>query len=167
MEEEEQKPIQSKQLQTRAESPTDSFDAGDGVEAMLNSSKGGGSPLPDHVRGFMEPRFGVNFSHVRVHTNNEALKMNQDVGAKAFTHGSDIYYGSGQTPGNLELTAHELTHVVQQTGSTPLRTKRITSSASTDAESSLQRSCSACSATNRRKGFSGLDSSEEGGTHVV
>jgi hypothetical protein len=167
MEEEEQKPIQSKRLQTRAESPTDSFDAGEEVEARLNSSKGGGGPLPDHVRGFMEPRFGVDFSHVRVHTNSEALKMNQDVGAKAFTHGSDIYYGSGQTPGNLELTAHELTHVVQQTGSTPLRTKRTLSSASTDGDSSLQRSCSACSATNRGKGFSGLDSSEEGGTHVV
>jgi hypothetical protein len=99
----------------------------------------------------MEPRFGVDFSHVRVHTNAEALKMNQDVGAKAFTHGSDIYYGAGQTPGNLELTAHELTHVVQQTGSTPLQTKRTSSSASTDADSSLQRSCSACNAGNEEK----------------
>jgi hypothetical protein len=151
MEEEEQKPLQSKPLQTRAESLADSFDAGDEVEARLNSSKGGGSPLPDHVRGFMEPRFGVDFGKVRVHTGTEALKMNQDVGAKAFTHGSDIYYGSGQTPGNLELTAHELTHVVQQTGSTPLRTKRISSSASTGADSSVQRSCSACSAANEEK----------------
>lgn len=151
MEEEEQKPVQSKPLQTRAESVTDSFDAGDEVEARLNTSKGGGSPLPDHVRGFMEPRFGVDFSQVRVHTNSEALKMNQDVGAKAFTHGSDIYYGAGQTPGNLELTAHELTHVVQQTGSTPLRTKRINTSASSDTNSSMQRSCSACSAGNEEK----------------
>ena len=87
MEEEEQKPVQAKRLQTRAESLTDSFDAGEEVETRLNSSKGGGNRLPDHVRGFMEPRFGVDFSHVRVHTNAEALKMNQDVGAKAFTHG--------------------------------------------------------------------------------
>ena len=42
--------------------------------------------------------------------------MNREVGARAFTHGSDIYYGAGETPGNLALTAHELTHVVQQTG---------------------------------------------------
>ena len=64
----------------------------------------------------MEPRFGVNFSHVHVHTGSDARQMNQAVGAQAFTHGSDIYFGAGHGPTNLELTAHELTHVVQQTG---------------------------------------------------
>ena len=44
------------------------------------------------------------------------IQMNRDVGAQAFTHGSDIYFGAGSSPTNLELTAHELTHVVQQTG---------------------------------------------------
>jgi peptidoglycan hydrolase-like protein with peptidoglycan-binding domain len=62
----------------------------------------------------------MDFSHVRVHTGPEAIQLNRDVGAKAFTLGSDIYYGAGHTPANLELTAHELTHVVQQTGSVPL-----------------------------------------------
>jgi len=38
------------------------------------------------------------------------------LGAQAFTHGSDVYFGAGKEPGNNELTAHELTHVVQQTG---------------------------------------------------
>jgi predicted chitinase len=42
--------------------------------------------------------------------------MNRELGAQAFTHGSDIYFGAGKSPGNNELTAHELTHVVQQTG---------------------------------------------------
>jgi hypothetical protein len=42
--------------------------------------------------------------------------MNQELGAQAFTHGSDVYFGAGKEPGNNELTAHELTHVVQQTG---------------------------------------------------
>jgi hypothetical protein len=42
--------------------------------------------------------------------------MNQELGAQAFTHGSDVYFGAGKSPGNNELTAHELTHVVQQTG---------------------------------------------------
>jgi hypothetical protein len=42
--------------------------------------------------------------------------MNRDLGAQAFTHGSDIYYGGGKSPGKDELTAHELTHVVQQNG---------------------------------------------------
>ncbi|HLP92144.1 MAG TPA: DUF4157 domain-containing protein [Nostocaceae cyanobacterium] len=90
--------------------------AGNNLESRLNSSKGGGSQLPHQVRRFMEPRFGANFSQVRVHTDTTAVQMNRELGAQAFTHGSDIYYGEGKAPGNNELTAHELTHVVQQTG---------------------------------------------------
>jgi Domain of unknown function (DUF4157) len=90
--------------------------AGDNIESRLNSSKGGGSALPDEVRSFMEPRFGADFSQVRVHTGSEAVQMNRELEAQAFTHSSDIYYGGGKSPGNNDLTAHELTHVVQQTG---------------------------------------------------
>ncbi|MEH2237848.1 eCIS core domain-containing protein [Nostoc sp.] len=92
------------------------FQAGDNIESRLNSSKGGGSTLPDEVRSFMEPRFGVDFSSVRVHTDSEAVQMNQDVNAQAFTHGQDLYFGAGKAPAKDTLTAHELTHVVQQTG---------------------------------------------------
>jgi Domain of unknown function (DUF4157) len=42
--------------------------------------------------------------------------MNRDVHAQAFAHGQDIYFGAGKAPGKDALTAHELTHVVQQTG---------------------------------------------------
>lgn len=111
---EEEKPETA--LAKSPESLTDSFEAGDEVELRLNQSKGQGSPLPDHVRSYMEPRFGVDLSHVRVHTGSNAMHMNRAVGAQAFTHGSDIYYGAGSSPLNMELTAHELTHVVQQTG---------------------------------------------------
>jgi hypothetical protein len=62
----------------------------------------------------MEPRFGADCSSVRVHTGSEAVQMNHQLGAQAFTHGSDVYFGAGKSPGNNELTAHELTHVVQQ-----------------------------------------------------
>ncbi|MFB2974969.1 DUF4157 domain-containing protein [Microseira sp. BLCC-F43] len=86
------------------------------LESQLSGSKGGGSPLSDEVRAFMEPRFGADFSGVRVHTDGAAVQMNQELGAQAFAHGSDIYYGAGKSPGKDELTAHELTHVVQQTG---------------------------------------------------
>jgi peptidoglycan hydrolase-like protein with peptidoglycan-binding domain len=96
------------------------FEIDGGFESRLERSKGGGSPLPDSVRGFMEPRFGADFGQVRIHSGREADSMNRKAGARAFTHGSDIYYGAGETPGNLALTAHELTHVVQQTGSKPL-----------------------------------------------
>jgi outer membrane protein OmpA-like peptidoglycan-associated protein len=50
--------------------------------------------------------------------------MNRELGAQAFTHGSDVYFGAGKSQGNNELTAHELTHVVQQSGS-QLQTKQI------------------------------------------
>jgi|GEM_PF-3648430 len=89
---------------------------GKDIETQLHHSQGGGNPLSTEVRGYMEPRFDADFSQVRVHTGEQAVQMNQDLGAQAFTHGSDIYYGEGKTPGVNELTAHELTHVVQQTG---------------------------------------------------
>ncbi|MBE9127038.1 MULTISPECIES: eCIS core domain-containing protein [unclassified Coleofasciculus] len=84
------------------------------LESRLNASSGGGSALSEDVRSFMEPRFGADFSGVRVHTGSEAVQMNRELGAQAFAHGSDVYFGAGKSPGNNELTAHELTHVVQQ-----------------------------------------------------
>ncbi|MBE9225436.1 DUF4157 domain-containing protein [Phormidium sp. LEGE 05292] len=94
------------------------------IENNLANSKDGGSPLPEEVRSFMEPRFGADFSSVRVHTDSSAVQMNKDLGAQAFAHGSDIYYGAGKLPGKDELTAHELTHTVQQGGA--VRTKSVT-----------------------------------------
>ena len=77
----------------------------------------------------MEPRFGADFSSVRVHTGSEAVQMNRELGAQAFAHGSDVYFGAEKSPGNNELTAHELTHVVQQTG--VVQCKQTTSSSQT------------------------------------
>ncbi|HAZ48678.1 MAG TPA: hypothetical protein DDW76_28355 [Cyanobacteria bacterium UBA11369] len=91
-------------------------EASPSIESRLASASGGGSPLPKDVRAFMEPRFGADFSAVRVHTDSSAVQMNKELGAIAFAHGSDIYYGAGKAPGKDELTAHELTHVVQQGG---------------------------------------------------
>jgi hypothetical protein len=91
------------------------------LEGRLNASKGGGSALAPEVRAFMEPRFGADFSSVRVHTGSEAVQMNRELSAQAFTHGSDVYFGAGKSQGNNELTAHELTHVVQQAGSLQLK----------------------------------------------
>lgn len=133
-EEEETEPIQAR----AAGSLSDSFEAGADVESRLSQSKGDGSQLPDQVRAYMEPRFGVDFSHVRVHTGSDAIQMNRDVGAQAFTHGSDIYYGAGSSPSNQELTAHELTHVVQQNGG-PLKTKRLDGASSIDTKRFIRR----------------------------
>src|SRR4028118_487841 len=120
--EEQEEPLQAKSWLQRA--GKGNADAGSNVESQLNSSKGGGSPLPDEVRSFMEPRFGVDFSAVRVHTGSSAVQMNKDLHAQAFTHGSDIYYGSGKSAAKDDLTAHELTHVVQQTGAKKLQRDR-------------------------------------------
>jgi len=96
--------------------PDRNREAGGNLEDRLNGNKGGGSPLPDDVRSFMEPRFGADFSQVRVHTGSESVQMNQELNAQAFTHRQDVYFGAGKAPAKDSLTAHELTHVVQQTG---------------------------------------------------
>ncbi len=101
--------------------PDAALPAGSNLESRLSSSQGGGSPLPNDVRSFMEPRFGADFSGVRVHTGSDAVQMNRDLNAQAFTHKQDVYFGSGKAPAKDGLTAHELTHVVQQTQS--IRTK--------------------------------------------
>jgi hypothetical protein len=73
--------------------------------------------LPDAVRSFFEPRFGQDFSKVRVHTDSRAARSARDLNARAFTLGRDIVMGAGQySPGTSEgkrLLAHELTHVIQ------------------------------------------------------
>jgi hypothetical protein len=103
--------LTNKNIQSKSSAPPTS-----NLESQLAAQKGGGSPLGDDVRSFMELRFNADFSHVRVHTDSSAVQMNKGLSAQAFTHGSDVYFGAGKSPGKNELTAHELTHVIQQTG---------------------------------------------------
>lgn len=107
------------EIQTRPD-PQDGFEAGPEIESRLSALKGGGSALPDEVRAVMEPRFGTDFSDVKVHADAGAAQMNRQLQAQAFTHGRDIYMGAGRyepgTDAGKRLLAHELTHVVQQTG---------------------------------------------------
>jgi len=66
----------------------------------------------------MEEAFGADFSAVRVHTGAESAAMSDQIGARAFTYGTDIHFNDGEfAPGTergTRLLAHELTHVVQQ-----------------------------------------------------
>lgn len=79
---------------------------------------GGGQPLDDSTRAYMEPRFGHDFSQVRIHTDSRASQSSEQIAARAYTVGSDIAFRAGEfRPGTGEgkrLLAHELTHVVQQ-----------------------------------------------------
>ena len=88
------------------------------IEARINAIRGGGQPLPGSTWAFFEPRFGQDFSQVRLHTDARAADAARAVNARAFTVGRDVVFGVGQyapetTPGG-RLLAHELTHVVQQ-----------------------------------------------------
>lgn len=80
-----------------------------------------GQLLDAATRAFFEPRFGHDFSQVRVHTDAKAAESAQAVNSLAYTLGQDIVFGSGQyaphTSAGRRLMAHELTHVVQQANS--------------------------------------------------
>lgn len=77
-----------------------------------------GQPLDAATRAFMEPRFGHDFSGVRIHTDSRAVASASAVNALAYTVGRNVVFGSGQyaprTDMGRQLLAHELTHTVQQ-----------------------------------------------------
>ena len=79
-----------------------------------------GVALDEGARGFFEPRFGVDFGHVRVHTDRRAQQSAQALNAQAYTVGPNVVFGAGgYSPDSVKgrrLLAHELTHVVQQGG---------------------------------------------------
>ena len=85
------------------------------VHEVLRSS---GQPLDAATRAFFEPRFGHDFSRVRVHTDATAAESASAVKARAYTAGQDIVFEAGRysphSSGGKLLLAHELTHVVQQ-----------------------------------------------------
>lgn len=136
---EEEEAAQAKFLQKQEEEEEETAQAkGDGgnspavspsVESGINTIRGGGSPLPESSRAFFEPRFGADFSGVKVHTDSNAAYLAGNVNAKAFTVGKDVVFGSGQyspeTSDGKSLMAHELTHVLQQGSKTNLRNQYI------------------------------------------
>lgn len=111
-------PVQLRPLiQTASESAVEAA----GLEQRLAARRGQGRPLADAVQTSMSAGLGYNFSSVRVHTDSEAVHLNHALGTQAFTHRQDVYFGSGKyapdSATGSHLLAHELTHVVQQTGS--------------------------------------------------
>lgn len=97
---------------------TPSGDVGHGLAQGLAGSRGGGQPLSRSERQFFESRLGAPLGAVRVHTGAQAAAWSEQLGARAFTLGRDVYFGAGEyQPGSLagrRLLAHELTHVLQQ-----------------------------------------------------
>lgn len=86
-----------------------------------------GQPLDAQTRTFMEPRFGYDFSQVRVHTGTRAAESARAVNALAYTVGRDVVFGASQyaprTGAGTRLIAHELTHVMQQNSGGQMQSK--------------------------------------------
>lgn len=111
--EEDQSVIQTKRA---TENASEGLDAGTAV----STAERGGTPLSAETRSFFEPRFGQDFSDVRIHADGEAASSARAVQARAYTFGNDIVFGANQyapaTTQGKQLLAHELTHVIQQGG---------------------------------------------------
>ncbi len=93
------------------------LDAAPAVGRVLDTA---GQPLDAATRSFFGARFGHDFANVRVHADAQAAESARSVSALAYTVGSHVVFGAGQfSPGTRagqQLLAHELAHVVQQTG---------------------------------------------------
>lgn len=125
LKEEEEEKIQAK---SNGKSPTV---ASSDLISKIKQTKGRGKPLDTYTRGFMESRFGADFSQIKLHTDDQSAEMNQQINARAFTIGQDIYFNQGQLEVNSlegkKLLAHELTHTLQQSKSV-IRKQATTSS---------------------------------------
>ena len=90
------------------------------VEAAIAAASGGGSRLNSGVANHVGGAYGAPLGDVRVHYDDHAAALSRAVSARAFTVGSDIFFGAGEyrpnSSGGRELIAHELAHVVQQQG---------------------------------------------------
>lgn len=88
------------------------------VSAVNTATRRGGRALPTGLASQLGAAFGgVDFSHVRIHTDGAAVRASDAINARAFTVGSAIYFNQGEfsphSPEGQHLLAHELTHVVQ------------------------------------------------------
>jgi uncharacterized protein DUF4157 len=90
------------------------------VEQAIALAHGGGRPLEHAMMRRMERDTGGGLDDVRVHVGPQAELLARAVDARAFTVGSDIFFGPGEyrpgTPAGEELIAHEVAHVAQQRG---------------------------------------------------
>jgi hypothetical protein len=90
------------------------------VEAAIGAAQGGGRALDQSVSAQVGSALGDSLSDVRIHADERSAALARSVSARAFTVGSDIFFGPGEyrpaTPDGRELLSHELVHVVQQRG---------------------------------------------------
>ena len=116
--------VQIPQIKSATTSEPASRSAPGIVPEVLHSP---GQPLEASTRTYFEPRFGHDFSRVRVHLNEDAARSTKAINALAYTVGTDIVFGRGlyrpETQVGRHLLAHELAHVVQS-GDSPAVVRR-------------------------------------------
>ncbi len=136
--------VQELNLKSNLRNPkSEGMAAAPDLEASIQGARGSGQPLDESVLGLMEREFGADFSGVRVHTDGTSDQLNQSIQAKAFTTGQDVFFRSGaydpRSRGGQELIAHELTHVVQQSGGAVQRSQLQATEQTPQASTSLKR----------------------------
>ena len=122
-------------IQRKSEAP---YELDEETENRINQERGSGQPLDSQMQAQMEKSTGQGLGNVQVHTSEESEMLNRQLGAKAFTTGSDIFFTNGAyqpgSSGGQELIAHELTHVLQQqSGAAGSGTSKMTVNAPHDA----------------------------------
>ena len=104
----------------------------DDVATAAVENKRSGQPVDPAVRSQVEPHLGADLDGVRVHTDRDAAAASSAIGARAFAYQSDVFLGAGESPSDVKLMAHELTHVVQQGAAAPRAQRKIEVGAAND-----------------------------------
>lgn len=93
-----------------------------GISTAIQQARGAGQPLPSPVQKRLEGSFKMDLNQVRLHTGDDADRLSRQLSARAFTTGQDIFFRRGayapETGRGERTLRHELTHVMQQQGST-------------------------------------------------
>jgi hypothetical protein len=92
-------------------------------DAKLNAQVGGGLPLEEQQQEKLEQHVGADLSDVRVHTDATAKALAEEVNARAFTKGKDIFFGEEVSE---ELLAHEVVHAANGGGEILKKEKPVT-----------------------------------------
>jgi hypothetical protein len=105
-------------LQRKTQDPQGAGAMAPGLDSIAATLRQGGRALDPAARAFLEPRFGIDFSAVRIHTGSQAAASARAINARAYTVGSDVVFDTGEyaphRDSGMRLLAHELAHVVQQ-----------------------------------------------------
>jgi hypothetical protein len=99
------------------------------VSQKVSNKRGTGQPMSPKVNQEMSSKLGADFSGVKIHNDADAAQLSNDLGAKAFTYGKNVFFNHGMyDPGSSKgkhLLAHELTHTIQQSDQPQIRRKLL------------------------------------------